>query len=64
MWNKRRVRFLFVFEITPTVPKYYLKIDRVKYWINLEPCGLFCGSITWFLIAFGMYTTTVITIIF
>eukprot|EP00981_Chlorochromonas_danica_P014661 scaffold8522_cov157-Ochromonas_danica.AAC.5 len=30
-----------------------------RFWINLEPCGLFCGSITWFLLAFGMYATTV-----
>jgi len=37
--------------------------DGVKYWINLEPCGLFCGSITWFLIAFGMYATSYCIII-
>lgn len=30
----------------------------VRQWINLEPCGLFCGCVTWGLLAYGMYATT------
>lgn len=29
-----------------------------KQWINLEPCGLICGMMTWVLLIFGMYATT------
>lgn len=36
---------------------------RAKQWINLEPCGLFCGSITWFLIGYGMYATSFAVIV-
>jgi hypothetical protein len=32
---------------------------RTQQWINLEPCGLFCGSITWFLLIYAMYVTSV-----
>eukprot|EP01038_Epipyxis_sp_PR26KG_P009476 gene9476-12767_t len=35
----------------------------VSFWVNLEPCGLFCGSMTWFLIMYGMYTTSVCVIV-
>lgn len=34
-----------------------------RQWINNEPCGLFCGSITYFLILYGMYATTLGVII-
>ena len=33
------------------------------FWINLEPCGLICGFMTWFLVFFAMYTTTTCIII-
>jgi len=29
-----------------------------RQWVNLEPCGLFCGMVTWLLLAYGMYATT------
>ena len=35
---------------------YTLSVD---YWINYEPCGLFCGSMSYCFILYGMYTTTV-----
>ena len=34
-----------------------------KQWINLEPCGLICGMMTWVLVIFGMYGTTLYVII-
>lgn len=30
-----------------------------RQWINNEPCGLFCGSMTYVLVIYGMYATTV-----
>lgn len=30
--------------------------------MNLEPCGLFCGLVTWWLLAYGMYATTMCVI--
>eukprot|EP01036_Dinobryon_divergens_P030496 gene30496-39747_t len=35
----------------------------VDCWINYEPCGLFCGSMSYFFILYGMYTTTFCVII-
>lgn len=32
-------------------------------WINLDPCGLFCGCMTYFLLAFGTYATSKFVII-
>ncbi len=34
-----------------------------KMWVNLEPCGLLCGMMTWVLLLFGMYATTYYTIL-
>ena len=31
----------------------------VMIWINLEPCGLICGMMTWLLLGYGMLATTV-----
>jgi hypothetical protein len=28
-------------------------------WLNSEPCGLICGCMTWFLLFYGMYATSV-----
>lgn len=38
-----------------------LCVSRTRQWINLEPCGMFCGMITWLLIVYGMYATSVRT---
>jgi hypothetical protein len=32
---------------------------RNTFWINLDPCGLICGMMTWALLAFAMHATTV-----
>ena len=29
-----------------------------RQWVNLEPCGLFCGLVTYMLLGYGMYTCT------
>ncbi len=34
-----------------------------RQWINLEPCGLLCGMMTWVLLLFGMYATSKYVII-
>jgi palmitoyltransferase len=39
--------------------KYYGTHNGNKYWVNLEPCGLFCGLVSWFIILFGMYAVTI-----
>ena len=33
--------------------------NRSKCWINLEPCGLICGMVTWVLVGYGMFAVTV-----
>lgn len=33
--------------------------DSACIWINLEPCGLICGMMTWLLLGYGMGATTV-----
>jgi hypothetical protein len=32
--------------------------DGNNFWCNLDPCGLFCACVTWFLIAYGMLTVS------
>ena len=32
--------------------------EGARRWVNLEPCGLFCGVMTYLLLGYGMYTTT------
>lgn len=34
-------------------------VCSVSMWLNMEPCGLTCGCMTWLLIVYGMYSTTV-----
>lgn len=32
--------------------------EGARVWCNVEPCGLICGSLTYLLIGYAMYTTT------
>ena len=34
-----------------------------KLWMNVEPCGVICGFMTWALLIFGMFATTTRVII-
>ncbi len=38
---------------------HFLFCCRTKQWINLDLCGLFCGCMTYALLAFGMFATSV-----
>ena len=33
------------------------------YWLNSEPCGFICGCMTYLLISFGMYATSIHVIV-
>lgn len=30
--------------------------DRHRYWLNTEPCGIICASLTWFIVLFCGYS--------
>ena len=32
--------------------------EGARFWLNVDICGLICGSLTWFLLFYGSYATT------